>query len=244
MLFTVVKTEMMKLRRAPVWITFFALPLLAAVMGTFNYLQNIGILTKEWYSLWTQHTIFSSFFFLPSLVGLLCAYQWRLEHRENNWNSLMTLPVPIRSIFMGKLIVAAGLVVLTQALTGALFIACGKYVGLSDAVPFELTRWLLLGVCAGISIASVQLLLSMIIKSFAIPVGIALMGGILGLAMASAGRGLFCPYSLLALGMNANGSGYLSVGDTLPFFRSCAAFTLLPALFAMRWLKKKDIETR
>jgi len=243
MLFTVVKTEIMKLRRAPVWIAFFALPLLAAVMGTFNYLQNLGILTKEWYSLWTQHTIFSSFFFLPSLIGVLCAYQWRLEHRENNWNSLMTFPVPVWSVFAGKLIVSAGLIVLTQALTGALFIVCGRYAGFADAVPFELTRWLLLGVCAGISIASVQLFLSMIIKSFAIPVGIALMGGILGLAMASAGQGLLCPYSLLALGMNANGSGYLTAGDTLPFFVSCAVFTSLPALFAMRWLNKKDIET-
>ena len=129
MLFTVVKIEILKLRRAPVWIAFFTLPLLAAVMGTFNYLQNISILTKEWYSLWTQHTIFSSFFFLPSLIGVLCAYQWRLEHRENNWNSLMTLPVSAQSIFTGKLIVSAGLVLLTQTLTGALFIACGKYAG-------------------------------------------------------------------------------------------------------------------
>ena len=244
MLFTVVKTEILKLRRAPVWIAFFTLPLLAAVMGTFNYLQNIGILTKEWHSLWTQHTIFSSFFFLPSLIGVLCAYQWRLEHRENNWNSLMTLPVSVQSIFAGKLIVSAGLVVLTQALTGALFVVCGKYAGFTNAVPSELPRWLLLGVCAGISIASVQLALSMIIKSFAIPVGVALIGGILGLAMASAGWGLFCPYSLLSLGMNANGSGYLTTGDTLPFFISCAVFTLLPALFAMQRLKKKDVETR
>ncbi len=241
MLFTVVKIEILKLRRAPVWIAFFTLPLLAAVMGTFNYLQNISILTKEWYSLWTQHTIFSSFFFLPSLIGVLCAYQWRLEHRENNWNSLMTLPVSAQSIFTGKLIVSAGLVLLTQTLTGALFIACGKYAGLPGAVPSDLPRWLLLGACAGLSIASVQLALSMIVKSFAIPVGIALMGGILGLVMASSGWGLFCPYSLLALGMNANGSGYLTAGDTLPFFVSCAVFTLLPTLFAVWWLKKKDV---
>lgn len=244
MLLTIVKTEIIKLRRAPVWIAFFILPLLAAVMGTFNYMQNIGILTKEWYSLWTQHTLFSSFFFLPSLIGVLCAYQWRLEHRENNWNALMTFPVPVQSIFTGKLIVSAGLICLTQAFTGILFIACGKYTGFTDAVPSELLRWLLLGVCAGISIASVQMLLSMIIKSFAIPVGIALAGGILGLAMANSGKGLFFPYSLLALGMNANGNGYLTIGDTFPFFISCAVFTLLPVLFAMRWLKKKDIDTQ
>lgn len=241
MLFAVVKTEILKLRRAPVWIAFFTLPLLASVMGTFNYLQNISILTKEWHSLWTQHTIFSSFFFLPSLIGVLCAYQWRLEHRENNWNSLMTSPVSVQTIFTGKLIVSSGLVILTQVLTGLLFIAWGKYAGLPGTAPAELPHWLLLGAFAGISIASVQLTFSMTIKSFAIPVGIALMGGIIGLAMASSGRGLFFPYSLLALGMNANGRGYLTAQDTLPFLVSCAVFTGLPVLFAVHWLKKKDV---
>lgn len=244
MLFSVIKTELLKLRRAPVWIAFFVLPLLAAVMGTLNYLQNVGILTQEWYSLWTQHTIFSSFFFLPSLVGVLCAYQWRLERLDNSWNSLMTLPVSVRDIYIGKLIVSAGLVLLTQALTGALFLASGKYSGFTHAAPAELPVWLFLGICAGIAIASVQLTLSMIIKSFALPVGIALVGGIFGLAMASMKLGLFCPYSLLALGMNANGNGYLTTGDMIPFFSSCATFTLLPALFAVWWLRKKDIETK
>lgn len=241
MLFAVVKTEIIKLRRAPVWIAFFTLPLLASVMGTFNYLQNISILTKEWYSLWTQHTIFSSFFFLPSLIGVLCAYQWRLEHRENNWNSLLTFPISAQTIFAGKLIVSAGLVILTQLLTGVLFMTCGKYAGLSGEVPSDLPHWLLLGALAGISIASVQLTFSMTIKSFAIPVGISLIGGIIGLAMVNSGRGLFFPYSLLALGMDANGRGYLSVQGTLPFLASCVVFTGLPMVFAVQWLKKKDI---
>ncbi|MFR2020841.1 MAG: hypothetical protein ACLS6G_10240 [Christensenellales bacterium] len=30
--------------------------------GTFNYLQNLEILTDGWYSLWTQHTLFYSLF--------------------------------------------------------------------------------------------------------------------------------------------------------------------------------------
>ena len=105
----VVRTELIKLRRAPVWIAFFALTALSAVMGTFNYLSNTGILTKQWYSLWTQHTLFAGFFFVPSLLGVLCAYLWRLEHLENNWNALISRPVPLWMIFGGKLAVAAAL---------------------------------------------------------------------------------------------------------------------------------------
>ena len=50
MFYQVMRTELIKLRRAPVWIAFFALTALSAVMGTFNYLNNTGILTQQWYS--------------------------------------------------------------------------------------------------------------------------------------------------------------------------------------------------
>jgi hypothetical protein len=35
--------ERLKLRHSPVWLAFLALPLLAAIMGTVNYLQNLAI---------------------------------------------------------------------------------------------------------------------------------------------------------------------------------------------------------
>ena len=37
MFYQVMRTELIKLRRAPVWIAFFAPTALSAVMGTFNY---------------------------------------------------------------------------------------------------------------------------------------------------------------------------------------------------------------
>lgn len=243
MLLSVIKTELYKLRRAPVWIAFFILPLLAAVMGTFNYVQNIGILKKEWYSLWTQHTLFSSFFFLPSLIGILCAYEWRLEHREYNWNRLMTQPVPILSVYCGKLVVSTGLVVLTLAWTGVLYLLSGRYAGLTSAPPQELVSWLLLGCLGGAAIAAVQLLLSMVIKSFAIPVAISLVGGIVGLLAANYGYGLYFPYALLAMGMDANGKGFIQLGQKIPYLISCVLFIAVFTLLAVWFLRKRDVNT-
>jgi ABC-2 type transport system permease protein len=242
MLFSVCVSEIKKLHRSPVWIAFFILPILAAILGTFNYLQSIGILTQQWYSLWTQLTLFSSYFFLPALIGVMCAYQWRLEHQENNWNSLMTLPVPTWQIIIGKLIVSMILILLTQVFTGFLFILSGKLIGLTNSIPEELPRWLLFGVLSGISIAAVQLLLAMIIRSFAIPVGISLMGGILGLFMTIKGLGLFWPYSLLVIGMNANEHWNLAAGEIIPYIISCIVFTIIPVFVSVRYLQKHDIE--
>ena len=35
----------------PIWAMFFVLPILSATYGTFNYLQNLEILTDGWYKI-------------------------------------------------------------------------------------------------------------------------------------------------------------------------------------------------
>ena len=53
MLCKLIRAELMKLKRSPLWLAFVILPVIPAVMGTFNDLANINILQSEWYSLWT-----------------------------------------------------------------------------------------------------------------------------------------------------------------------------------------------
>jgi ABC-2 type transport system permease protein len=71
------------------------------------------------------------------------------------------------------------MVVLTQLWIGLLFLVSGKLCGLSSPVPPELAGWLLFGAAGGIVICAIQLCISLIIRSFAVPVGIALIGGVL-----------------------------------------------------------------
>lgn len=238
------KAELIKLRRAPIWIAFFAITALSAVMGTFNYVQNPGALKQGWYSLWTQHTLFGSFFFLPALIGVLCAYEWRLEHLGTNQNQFHAMPVPRWMLFGGKLATAVGLNLLAQCAIGVFYIAGGLYAGLSLPVPVELPRWLLMGACAGVSVSAVQLLLSMVMRSFAAPVGLSLMGGVAGLALANMGLGLWFPYSLMAMGMNANGAGELTTGMYAAYFASCAVFTLAPWALAAGRMRRRDVVAR
>lgn len=41
------RAELMKCRRAPVWLAFLVLPLFPAVLGTFNYLGNLEVLGRR-----------------------------------------------------------------------------------------------------------------------------------------------------------------------------------------------------
>ena len=143
MLLRCLRAELIKFRRSPVWLAFVVLPVFPAILGTMNYLGNLGLLRSEWYSLWSQHTLFSSMFFLPALLGVFCAWQWRLEHTDHNWNSFLTAPVPVGDLCLAKLIWAAVMSLLSQAWIGALFIISGKLVGLAGPVPPELAGWLL-----------------------------------------------------------------------------------------------------
>ena len=241
MLLCCLKAEIQKCRRSPVWLAFAVLPIFPAILGTGNYLGNIEVLDDAWYSLWSQHTLFSSLFFLPALLGVFCAWQWRLEHTDHNWNSFLTAPVPVRDLYAAKLILAAVVSLLSQGCIGALFILSGKIAGISGSVPPELPEWLLCGALGGISVCAVQLFFSLVIRAFAPPVAFGLLGGILGLMFTVQGWGYAFPYSLLCLGMRAN-NPQMEL-DLAPFIFLAMAYTAVFAFLSLRSLRRRDAAT-
>lgn len=199
-----VKAESLKLKRSPVWLAFFALPLISAFFGTMNYKLNIEVLKSEWYSLWSQHTLFLCYLFMPALIGTYCSYLWRLEHTHHNWNSFLTAPLPVSILYLGKLSQAVRVSVLGNLWIFLLFYICGGLAGIQAPFPKETLEWFLCGTLGAVVICSVQLLFSLMIRSFAVPIGIALAGGIFGLYMTNHDLGMNYPYSLYCLGMRAN----------------------------------------
>ena len=145
MLFRSIRAEFLKLRRSYVWLAMLILPVLSAGLATANYLNNLGMLTDQWYSLWTQHALFYCTLFAPALTGVYCAYICRLEHLNRNWNAVMTQPVPVGTMLAAKLTVVSVMTALTQLFIGILFIISGKIAGLTAPIPFELVYWILRG---------------------------------------------------------------------------------------------------
>ena len=240
MLLTCVRMEHKKLRHSHLWLVFMVIPLIPTIMGTANYLQNLGILKSEWYSLWTQCSLFYSNFFYGPLIGLYCAYIWRVEHLNHNWNQLMTMPVPVWEVLLGKLCLALECTVLLQLWVWVLYFVAGRIAGLQGMPPFEILVWLLRGSIGGMGIAALQLVLAMVIRSFAVPVAMALLGSIIGFLLSNGGYGLFWPYSLMLMGMNANKDTDM-VGNLIGFGVSTVVFLLLFAAAGIWYLKKKDI---
>jgi ABC-2 type transport system permease protein len=151
------------------------------------------------------------------------------------------MPVPISHLYLAKLTMATLMVIITQVWIGVLFILSGKLCGLSAPIPPELLEWLLYGAAGGIVICAVQLCISIVIRSFAVPVAIALMGGIAGLAAIAKGVGVFLPYSLLSLGMRANNPGGAMFCSVEAFFLSAVTYFVICILFAILWMKNRDV---
>lgn len=240
MLTACMKTEQLKLRHSHLWLVFLAIPLLPALLGAGNYLNNISILKSEWYSLWTQHSLFYANFFYGPLIAIYCSYIWRVEHLNYNWNSLMTMPVAERDIFLAKLLLALRCTVTLQLWVGVLFTLSGKLVGLPGLPPGEIFFWLLRGSLGGMVTAALQLVLSMMIRSFAVPIAIALLGSVVGFLLSSKGYGVVWPYSLMMMGMNAN-KNTDALSSPTSFLAAVCVFLMLFICVGIWYLKHKDV---
>ena len=235
--------ENRKLHASPIWAMFFLLPVISAGYGTFNYLQNLEILQDGWYSLWTQHTLFYSLFFFPAMVAAYAAYLWRLEHLGHNWNFIMASPVAPLDLFAAKFVVVAKLAALTHLFVFVLFLFCGKvFAHLPGLPPVELLLFLLRGALGAFAVIAAQLVLAMLIRSFAVPIFLGMLGGISGIYIGSKGYALLWPYTLMQTGMNANRSTDMLHGQYALFLASCAVWLALFFLLANMLLRKRDVK--
>ncbi|GAA0398348.1 ABC transporter permease [Paenibacillus motobuensis] len=241
MLIRCIRAEQLKLRHSRMWLILVALPVLAVLIGCANFYLNQSALQNEWYSLWTQVSLFYGEFFLPVLIAICCAYVCRLEHLNKNWNMVMSAPSSAAHIFISKLVIISILILTVQLLFLALYGTAGILLGLGQHFPPETLGWITRGWVAATMIGAIQLLLSMRIRSFAVPIGISVCAVFIGLGMYVMKIGLYFPYSLLTIGMGVLSQESLTAADTLQFFLMNSLFILLTSAIAIRWLKNSDV---
>lgn len=102
----------------------------------------------------------------------------------------MTAPVHPFCLFFAKYCVVVKMALLTQGWLLLLFLIGGKFgAGLEGFPPPEIIAWLLRGVVGSLAIIALQLLLSPVIRSFALPILLALGGSIVDLLATSKNTG-------------------------------------------------------
>lgn len=242
MLYKLIKAERLKLKRSPLWLAFIFMPIIPALLGTLNYKANIEVLQSEWFSLWTQHTLFTCYFFLPIMIGIYSSYIMRQEENNRNWNKVLSMPVSKNLVFIAKLIQVVFMIFLSEIWICTLFVISGKVIGLTSAIPCDqLITWCLFGTLGGSVMASLQLMISLFIKSFALPVGISLGGGLSGMVFLAKHLGHIWPYSLMAYGMNSNAPQELIKSGYMSFVIICIVYIAIFMITSSTILSKRDI---
>lgn len=245
------RAEFVKLKRSSTWLIALILPLLAVTTGTINLANNRDVLDAGWASFTSQVVLFYGLLFFSLGIGLLASTVWRMEHRGTNWNLLLTTTMqPFRLVLakMGVIVVVVAfmqLVLVTGTLASGVFV-----LRLDGALPWQFVVVGALAVVASLPLITIQSLLSMLLKSFAAPVAVCLLGCVVGVAsvtsIALRPLSYVLPQAIntraLTLGStNALAeSGGLTAGDTVPLLLTAvalAAVFLLVTTAAVRVIK-------
>ena len=231
------RAEILKLKRSATWLIALILPLIAVTTGTINLANNTDLLDSGWASFTSQVTLFYGLLFYSIGIGLLAATVWRMEHRGTNWNLLLTTTRSPLRLVLAKIAVIAVPVTIMQLVLVAGTLSSGTFIlHLDGNIPWQFALVGALAIITALPLIAIQSLLSMLLKSFAAPVAICLLGCVLGIATVTSD--LLRPLSyVLPQGINTRalnlggtslaGSGSLTATDTLPLLGTAIGLTIV-----------------
>lgn len=198
--------EMLKLKRTLAIRMVFVTPLLVAALLFFILWERKNV--KPDFDLWDTLTKISlstwAVFMMPLLITLETALLNGLDHGEKNWKHIFALPIPRQAVYLAKLIVAQGMILLSTFFLMVMAILIGiffKYwrpeMAHAGAPPFGtifkqaamvwLASWLIIAIHTWISIRW---------SGFTLSLGAGIGGVFFALFAASARLGKYYPWLL------------------------------------------------
>jgi hypothetical protein len=194
-----VYAELLKLKRSLNWVIVVLLPVGMVVSAAANTLVSGKLLADGWHTLWLRAVGVYGLAPLAIGVAILASLVWRAEHRGGNWNALMSSPTASLRIVTAKAAVVTGMAAAMQLVMVAAVQAMGSLVlGLPGTLPAKYIGTSAVIVLACTPLAIMQSALSMLMRSFAAPVALALLGAALSSAalLAAGDLAIISPYAL------------------------------------------------
>ncbi len=111
MLFTLIRVEMLKLRRSLALLMLLVCPLLVVLLNTGMLLKG-GMLHKSgtWQGFWLGNLALWCYFMLPLYIALVTALLNGQEHKSHAWRLMLTLPLLPGQLYLAKALLAWGFV--------------------------------------------------------------------------------------------------------------------------------------
>ncbi len=208
--FSCIGAELYKLKSAPVrWLILFG-GILVPVMITISFLSspyhNTTLNINPWgYYFKLTSDIFSAFVFVPVIV-LITSFVVNIEHQNNTWKGLYSMPIKRAYFYFSKLSVIILLVILSILVYFFAALLLGYLMALifpefefqyyfpemGELVP----RFIHLMIGA-LAVIGLQYCLSMYFRNFLMPIVIGILGFIIGffVYLSASKFGLYFPYT-------------------------------------------------
>lgn len=204
--FRALHAELLKLKRTLAFRVIFVLPFLVALLQFFIVLRTKKFpqTFKLWEAVGTNSLQIWAVFMMPLLIALVTALLNGIEHSDKQWKHLFALPVPRRSVYLSKFVVAQGLMLISTFVLALLVVVVGiasTYLKpeLSNAGPvpyFWIAKQTAYVWLASWLIIAIHTWISMRWSGFPIALGAGIGGTFFALFAASASLGKYYPWLL------------------------------------------------
>ncbi|XQY91569.1 ABC transporter permease [Metabacillus sp. HB246100] len=172
MFWSLVSSEIIKLRKTKIWLLHFISPFLASAIAlAANPPIEPGV--NAWTMTLLIMTPMHTLLFLPLLIGVFTSFICRFEHKNGGWKQLLSLPVKRRNVYLSKFFLVMLLIALNQLVFAAGWLLVGVIKGYSDSIPFLIIwKGIVGGWIATLPLTALLLLISMAWSSFAAPLAL------------------------------------------------------------------------
>ncbi len=241
------RNEISKLRRTQIWVVIVVIPALSVLLGAFNYSQNVEVLTHGWGSYWSQLVLFYGLLLMSLGVAVLASSVWRAEHRNHGWNQLLTSQRRPGRVLLAKIAVLGLLAAAMQVVLVCLGLLVGAALRVPGSPPVVMLVATVLSVVPALAVAAWQSLLSMLVRNFAAPIGVALLGGVVsfGLVASQSPLAYLFPPALVSMTQSLGSTattvaGSLTFATVAPLLLASALLTGLGWAAGVWWLSRAD----
>ena len=236
----ILQMEFRKLKRSYSWLLMFTAPLLMVAFGAYNFVRYKDVFLQgnaiPWEKLISQIVTFYGLLLLPLSIGVLAVWLARIEHAENNWKYLLTLPINRTYIYIAKTIIHILLVGLSMIILYVGIIIAGKLVSVGD-IPYQ-TMFLKILSCwvTCLPLLAIQMILSIRFTNIGIPVGVGLAASIATIIISNsaAGRYYFWSFPYFSLLPNNEKAGSISPVYMMVFSTCVFIIVILMGCFKFR----------
>ncbi|MDP3785741.1 MAG: ABC transporter permease [Undibacterium sp.] len=175
MIFTLIRVELLKVRRTLAILMMLACPLMVVLLSFGMLLKTHSKL--DWPMYWLGNTAIWCYFMLPLYIALVTALLNGSEHRNSTWRLMMSLPITAGRLYLAKFLLAAVFVFganLALLALVVLSIFALYFLGYPIKGAFNYDAWhsiFALSVCA-LPILVVQHLVSWHVKNIVAPLAL------------------------------------------------------------------------